>query len=112
MASAAAMSTWIDANRQAAPAKASKAPLGSKRRPAAKGKTARGKLSHRPNGGSATEAAAPSHAARTGPDAGTPLRIPYGNKEAAFALGARYGAQGWYAPPGADLAAFRERGWL
>jgi DNA topoisomerase-3 len=42
----------------------------------------------------------------------TPLRIPFGNKEAALQLGARYGAGGWYAPPGIDLAAFRSRGWL
>ena len=45
-------------------------------------------------------------------ETGTPLRIPYGNKELAFRLGARYGPKGWYAPPGVDLAAFRERGWL
>ena len=45
-------------------------------------------------------------------ESGTPLRIPYGNKELAFGLGARYGTDGWYAPPGVDLAAFRERGWL
>ena len=44
--------------------------------------------------------------------AGTPLRIPYGNKEVAFSLGARYGASGWYAPQGIDLTGFRERGWL
>ena len=43
---------------------------------------------------------------------GTPLRIPYGNKEAALKLGARYRAEGWYAPPGVDLSAFGERGWL
>ena len=58
---------------------------------------------------------------RAGPAAGmgqasagspTPLRIPYGNKEVAFSMGARYGADGWYAPPGVDLDAFRERGWL
>lgn len=42
----------------------------------------------------------------------TPLRIPFGNKEAAMRLGARYRAGGWYAPPGTDLGAFRERGWL
>ena len=42
----------------------------------------------------------------------TPLRIPFGNKEAALALGARYRAGGWYAPPGVDLGGFRERGWL
>jgi DNA topoisomerase III len=42
----------------------------------------------------------------------TPLRIPYGNKEVALKLGARYGSGGWYAPPGVDLSAFGERGWL
>ncbi len=42
----------------------------------------------------------------------TPLRIPYGNKEAAQALGARYRAGGWYAPADVPLTAFRERGWL
>ncbi len=42
----------------------------------------------------------------------TPLRIPYGNKEAAQALGARYRAGGWYAPADISLTAFRERGWL
>ncbi len=43
---------------------------------------------------------------------GTPLRIPYGNKDAALKLGARYRSGGWYAPPGVDLSAFGERGWL
>jgi DNA topoisomerase-3 len=43
---------------------------------------------------------------------GTPLRIPYGNKEVAMKLGARYGSAGWYAPHGVDLSAFGERGWL
>lgn len=42
----------------------------------------------------------------------TPLRIPFGNKEAALQLGARYRTGGWYAPPGVSLSAFRERGWL
>ena len=51
-------------------------------------------------------------AARASAGSPTPLRIPYGNKEVAFSMGARYGADGWYAPPGADLDAFRERGWL
>ena len=49
---------------------------------------------------------------RAGSEAGTPLRIPYGNKEVALKLGARYGAGGWFAPPGVDLSAFQERGWL
>ena len=43
---------------------------------------------------------------------GTPLRIPYGNKDVALKLGARYGSAGWYAPPGVDLSVFGERGWL
>jgi len=46
------------------------------------------------------------------PTADTPLRIPFGNKEAAQQLGARYRAGGWYAPPGTALDPFRERGWL
>jgi len=47
------------------------------------------------------------------PEAGsTPLHIPFGNKEAAQKLGARYGAGGWYAPPGVALGPFRERGWM
>ena len=62
----------------------------------------------------ATVAAGSDDAARqTAPPAGeTPLRIPFGNKEVALRLGARYRAGGWYAPPGTDLGAFRERGWL
>ncbi len=43
---------------------------------------------------------------------GTPLRIPFGNKEVALQLGARYRTGGWYAPPDVSLGAFRERGWL
>jgi DNA topoisomerase-3 len=56
----------------------------------------------------------PAKVARTSTSAEqtTPLRIPFGNKDAALQLGARYGAGGWYAPPGIDLAVFRSRGWL
>jgi DNA topoisomerase-3 len=45
-------------------------------------------------------------------DGNTPLNIPYGNKEIALKLGARYAVGGWYAPPGVDLSAFKENGWL
>jgi len=45
-------------------------------------------------------------------EAGTPLCIPFGNKEAAQQLGARYRAGGWYAPPGVELDPFRQRGWM
>lgn len=42
----------------------------------------------------------------------TRLRIPYGNKDIALKLGARYRDGEWHAPPGIDLAPFRQRGWL
>ena len=73
---------------------------------------------HAPGGKGRDPAAAqggsepPTGAAEAGAGPGTSLRIPYGNKEIAFRMGARYGADGWYAPPGVDLAGFRERGWL
>ena len=53
-----------------------------------------------------------AHLARRSEAAGTPLRIPFGNKEAAQQLGARYRAGGWYAPPGVELDPFRQRGWV
>ena len=46
------------------------------------------------------------------PETGTPLRIPYGNKQVALQLGAQYRTGRWHAPAGVNLAAFRERGWL
>jgi DNA topoisomerase-3 len=57
----------------------------------------------------------PDAASRQPPATGgaeTALRIPFGNKDAALQLGARYRSGGWYAPPGTDLAPFRDRGWL
>ncbi len=39
------------------------------------------------------------------------LSIPYGNKEIALKLGARYRDGAWYGPAGLDLTAFRDRGW-
>ena len=56
--------------------------------------------------------AAPLASAQSNSVTDTPLRIPYGNKEVALKLGARYRSGGWYAPPGVDLSAFGERGWL
>jgi DNA topoisomerase III len=57
-------------------------------------------------------ATAVSTAVQSNPATETPLRIPYGNKDIALRLGARYRSGGWYAPPGIDLGAFGERGWL
>ena len=96
------MSAWIDANR------------GKKRRKLSR------KTSNRPVRSVAPQAAPPKMS-RNDPalvaplsanSSTTPLRIPYGNKEVALKLGARYGSGGWYAPPGVDLSAFGEQGWL
>lgn len=40
------------------------------------------------------------------------LKIPYGNKETAQRLGARYRDGAWYGPAGIDLSQFRDRGWI
>jgi DNA topoisomerase-3 len=108
-ANSAAMSAWIDSNRD------------TKRR-------RRGhKTAYKPAGSAAPKSAglkkrsrkrqagadiAPSTPAQPNSVVGTPLRIPYGNKDVAMKLGARYGSAGWYAPAGVDLSAFGERGWL
>jgi len=63
-----------------------------------------------PNGGQSNRPITNSSGDVSGGD--TPLRIPYGNKETAQALGARYRADGWYAPADVSLTTFRERGWL
>ena len=108
-ANSGAMAAWIDSNK------------GSKRRKSGR------KTAFRPAGAIAAQSTAPakisrkrkaaaaagaSMPAQLNPAAPTPLRIPYGNKDLALKLGARYGATGWYAPPGVDLSAFGERGWL
>jgi DNA topoisomerase-3 len=105
-ANSAAMSAWIDSNRGTKRSKrgrktASK-PMGSIA-PQATEPTKRSRK---------RTAAAPPAPAQPKSVTGTPLRIPYGNKEVALKLGARYGSTGWYAPLGVDLAAFGERGWL
>jgi DNA topoisomerase-3 len=98
-ASSAAMSAWIDSNR------------GTKRRKRGR------KTAYKLAGSIAPQSAMPTNRSRkrkADPNSvtGMPLRIPYGNKEVALKLGARYGSAGWYAPPGVDLSAFGERGWL
>jgi DNA topoisomerase-3 len=104
--SSAAMSAWIDSNRD-----------GKRRR---RGR----KAAYKPAGSAAPQSAGPTKRSRKrkagvpstpiqpNSVAGTPLRIPYGNKDVAMKLGARYGSGGWYAPPGVDLSAFGEHGWL
>jgi DNA topoisomerase III len=106
-ANSAAMAAWIDQNK------------GTKRR------NSRRKTASRPAGSISPPSTSPKKRARKrkadaveaspappNPGTGTRLRIPYGNKEVAMKLGARYASTGWYAPPGVDLSAFGERGWL
>lgn len=108
--SSAAMSAWIDSNRGTKRSKrgrttASK-PMGSiAPQSIAPTRRSRKRIA-------ATDAAAPPAPAQPKSATGTPLRIPYGNKDVALKLGVRYGSAGWYATPGVDLAAFGERGWL
>ena len=92
------------ASRGGKPRKAGRAPPGSGK-PKATG-------SRRASGPERVRSGPAAGTAQSSAGSPTPLRIPYGNKEVAFSIGARYGADGWYAPPGADLDAFRERGWL
>ena len=108
-ANAAAMSAWIDSNRGAKRRKRGRKTAYKPARSVAPQSTATTKRSRRrkPNA-----SAAPLAPAQPNSVTGTPLRIPYGNKEVALKLGARYRSGGWYVPPGIDLSAFGERGWL
>jgi DNA topoisomerase-3 len=102
----AAMSAWIDTNRvkkrRKLDRKTSKRPVRSVASQAAPPKMSRKQKVDT----DAASTPAPANSSRT------PLRIPYGNREVALKLGARYGSEGWYAPPGVDLSAFGDRGWL
>ena len=64
--------------------------------------------------GQASHVSAPSGQVRRSAagDDGTRLNIPFGNKELAMSLGARYRTGGWFAPPGTRLEPFQEKGWL
>ena len=107
-ASSAAMSVWIDSNRDTKRRRRGRKPA-YKPAGSAAPQSAPTRWSRKRK---AADDAAPSTPARPSSVAGTPLRIPYGNKDVAMKLGARYGSAGWYAPLGVDLSAFGERGWL
>jgi DNA topoisomerase III len=112
-ASSAAMSAWIDSNRSARRRKRGGKTAYRLAGAVAAQSTATTKRSRKPKADAATTPhPAPSAPAQPNSISGTPLRIPYGNKELALKLGARYRTGGWYAPPGADLSTFEERGWL
>ena len=108
-ASSAAISAWIDSNRDSKRSRRGRKTAYKPARSVAPRSTKRGK---RPRKRKAAADAAPSTPAQPNSVVRTPLRIPYGNKDVALKLGARYSSAGWYAPPGVDLSAFGERGWL
>jgi DNA topoisomerase III len=110
-ASSAAMSAWIEWNQSAKPSKGRRKNASTRPRSAAGKSTAPTKRARKPKADAAA-AATPPTPAQQNSGTNTPLRIPYGNKAVAQKLGARYGAGGWYAPPGVDLAAFSAQGWL
>ena len=107
-ANSAAMSAWIDSNRSVRGRKAGRRSPSKPTRSTASPSTAP-KIHFRKRKAAAATA---STTALANSATGTPLRIPYGNKDVALKLGARYRSGGWYAPPGVDLAAFGEHGWL
>ncbi len=113
-ASSAAMSAWIETNqgtlRGKRRRKTANKPARSKAPKSTSPKTTVPKKRTRRRTTDSTAAPSASDLQNSGTD--TPLRIPYGNKEEALKLGARYRSGGWYAPLGVDLAAFDERGWL
>jgi DNA topoisomerase-3 len=106
-ANAAAMAAWIDSNKGTKRRKSGRKAAYKPARSISPQLTSRTKRSRKCKA-DAVEATP----ALPNLGTGTPLRIPYGNKEVAMKLGARYGSTGWYAPPGVDLSAFGERGWL
>ena len=108
-ANSAAMSAWINSNRSAKRRKGGRKTAYKLAGSVAPQSTAPTKRSRKRK---LDASAAPLVPAQPNSVTGTPLRIPYGNKEVALKLGARYRSGGWYAPLGVDLSAFGERGWL
>lgn len=112
-ANSAAISVWIDKNQGSKPGKGRRTTIAKNSEPTATKSTKSTMRPVKPNANAAlvgvTHPPAPE---RKSSATGTPLRIPYGNKNVAQQLGARYAAGGWYAPPGVDLSAFKSKGWL
>jgi DNA topoisomerase-3 len=104
------MAAWIDSNKGKKRRKSGRKTAFRRAGSIAAQSTAPAKISRKRK--AAAVAAGASMPAQPNPVGETPLRIPFGNKDVAVKLGARYGSTGWYAPPGVDLAIFGERGWL
>jgi DNA topoisomerase-3 len=103
------MSAWIDSNRGKTRRKSNRRTTSKSAESITSQSTTPSKRPRKRKAGADAAMLAP---APTNSVTGTPLQIPYGNKDVALKLGARYGSAGWYAPPGVDLSKFGERGWL
>jgi DNA topoisomerase III len=106
------MSAGVESNQSARPIKPRAKPGSKSPRLTVESSTTPVKRTRKPKVASSPAADAQATPLQKTAAANTPLRIPYGNKEAAQKLGARYAAGGWYAPPGVDLVAFSAQGWL
>jgi DNA topoisomerase-3 len=107
------MSSWIDKNQGSNPGKGRRKTIARNSKPAAIKSTKPTKRPRKPEASVVmVDATYPPMAEQRDTSANTPLSIPYGNKEAAQQLGARYTAGAWYAPPGVDLTEFKSNGWL
>ena len=109
--SSAAMAPWIDSNQVKKRGKSRRKAVNAQTKAIAP-KTTAPRNRSRKLAANVTGKIKPPTATRESSGTDTPLRIPYGNKDVALKLGARYRAGQWYAPPGVDLAVFSEHGWL
>ena len=110
-ASSAAMSTWINSDQVNKRDKRRRNRVNTPTKSIAPKSTVQRKR-FRKGAANVVATAIPSTPARGKSGADTALRIPYGNKDAALRTRARYRAAGGMLPPGVDLAAFGEHGWL
>jgi hypothetical protein len=92
------MSAWIDSNRDS---KRRRRGRKAAYKPASSAAPQSVGPTRRSRNRKARAEAAPSTPVKANSIAGTPLRIPYGNKDVAMKLGARYGSAGW--PPPVQL---------
>ena len=100
-ASAAAMSAWIETNRGTARQKRGRMTANEPPRSTAPKKRAGRRT------GDGSVAAAPPIPARQNSGTDTPLRIPYGNKDDALKLGARYRSEGVVCPAWSESCCLR-----
>ncbi len=99
-ASSTAMSAWLDSRQGTKRGRVRRTSITTPSRSIASPKSTAPKSRSRKPAAHDAAAITPSTPARENARTDTPLRIPYGNKDDALKLGARYRAGQWYAPPG------------